>query len=95
MTQTNKLLLRTRSKIFRRIRIVSLLAMILVTTEALPDGPTPPPPPSNNHGNANDDLGGGAPIGGGTTTLIILSLLYGGRKIYKIHKEEKLNESKI
>jgi len=46
------------------------------------DGDTPGDP-----GNPGNPVGGGAPIGGGTLILVALGAAYGGKKVYKIFKE--------
>jgi hypothetical protein len=50
----------------------------------------PPPPPGESSGGTNtttNKTGGGAPIGGGLFILLGLGAAYGGKKIYKLKKE--------
>ncbi len=45
---------------------------------------------TNGQEGGQESLGGGnAPIGGGTLILIGLGVAYGGRKVYKISKENQ------
>jgi hypothetical protein len=46
-------------------------------------GDTPTDPGDNN----GPPVGGGAPIGGGTLILVALGAAYGGKKVYKIVKD--------
>jgi len=48
-------------------------------------GPSDPAGDPEQGGGA---LGGGAPIGGGAGILLALGVAYGGRKAYKLYKEE-------
>ena len=48
----------------------------------------PPPPPGSGHGQSGNQTGGNAPVGGGLFILLGLGAAYGGKKIYKILKEE-------
>lgn len=40
-------------------------------------------------GGTGDPLGGGAPIGSGAAILIGLGAAYGGRKVYKLYKDNQ------
>jgi len=72
-----------------------LLLNTIVNQEMKGQTPPPPPPPPNSGANNGHNLGGnqgapGAPIGGGLEILIGLTLLYAGKKIYRIkHTGEK------
>ncbi len=48
----------------------------------------PPPPTGAGHGASGDQQGGNAPIGGGLFILLGLGAAYGGRKLYKVNKED-------
>ena len=49
----------------------------------------PPDPGSDPEPGGNTPLGGGAPIGGGTLILIGLGAIYGGKKVYKLYKDNQ------
>lgn len=66
---------------------ISILAILLGTS--IPQVWSQPPPPANHSETNNQVPGGGAPIGNGTLLLLGMAALYGGRKIYKIQKEEE------
>ncbi len=49
----------------------------------------PPPPPSGaGHGASGNQTGGNAPIGSGLVILLGLGAAYGGKKLYRFHKED-------
>ncbi len=48
---------------------------------------TEPTDPGSDPEGSNPEMGGGAPIGGGTLILIALGAAYGGKKVYKVVKE--------
>ncbi len=48
---------------------------------------TNPPDPSGDPEGNDPEMGGGAPIGGGTLILLALGAAYGGKKVYKVIKE--------
>jgi hypothetical protein len=49
----------------------------------------PPPNAGNNPNGSNTPVGGGAAIGSGLSILLLAGAAYGGRKFYRIEKEEK------
>ena len=76
-------------------KVISILTVFVFTLFfSISSIAQPPPPPGNGGGpNANDhEIGGNAPIGGGLFILIGLGAAYGGRKVYRLVQEEKLEE---
>ena len=64
-----------------------LIACIFLTLPLLSLAQNPPHP--NNGGSptgGNTPVGGGAPIDGGLSLLIALGAAYGGKKIYKLKR---------
>ncbi len=50
------------------------------------DTGTPGDPPGEPTGGT--PIGGGAPVGSGSLILLGLAVVYGGRKLYQVNKEE-------
>ncbi len=51
---------------------------------------SPPEDPGTDPANTGSTpLGGSAPIGGGTLILIGLGAVYGGKKVYKLYKDNQ------
>jgi hypothetical protein len=73
-------------KSFALIFIFTLLSFPLYTQDG-----SPPPPPSQGQ-NGNQPPGGGAPIGGGLCILLLAGAAYGGRKLFQIKNNEKLQQ---
>lgn len=48
----------------------------------------PPPPPSGHGSGGNQPAGGGAPIGGGIGILLALGAAYGGKKVFRLMKND-------
>ena len=63
------------------------ITFILFAATGFSQGP-PPPPSGAGHGATGNQTGGNAPIGGGLFILMGLGAAYGGRKLYKVNKEE-------
>jgi len=63
------------------------VTFILFAATGFSQGP-PPPPSGAGHGASGNQTGGNAPIGGGLFILMGLGAAYGGRKLYKVNKEE-------
>jgi hypothetical protein len=63
------------------------VTFILFAATGFSQGP-PPPPSGAGHGATGNQTGGNAPIGGGLFILMGLGAAYGGRKLYKVNKEE-------
>jgi hypothetical protein len=71
------------------IKLTAALLTFTLLTISLPA--QTPPPPNNGNGNpggGNTPVGGGAPVGTGLAILAALGLGYGGRKIYKVKKQD-------
>ncbi len=70
-------------------KVLLTLAIVLGSTILFAQ-PTPPAGGSYNHGQGgNQQPGGGAPIDGGFSILLALGVIFGGKKLYQIHKKEK------
>ncbi len=69
--------------------ILKTIAILLFVSTVYTVSAQPPPPPSgdNTSGPGGNNLGGNAPIGGGLFILLGLGAVYGGRKLYQLHKE--------
>ena len=65
-----------------------LLSVTFILFAATGFSQGPPPPPGAGHGASGNQTGGNAPIGGGLFILMGLGAAYGGRKLYKVNKEE-------
>ncbi len=61
-----------------------MLSFVLTAVETEPGDPGGDPDPGGE-----DPLGGGAPIGSGTLLLIGLGAAYGGKKVYKLYKDNQ------
>ena len=75
-----------------KVLIIVMFVSMAYTAEAQGPGGYPPPPPGGNTGNTNNQgnsIGGNAPVGGGLFILLGLGAAYGGRKVYKLAKEEE------
>ena len=77
-------------KMKKYISLITILFVILLFLSAnhlMAQGGPPPPPPEDDTGQI--PIGGSAPISGGTLILIGLAAAYGGKKVYRIFKEEE------
>lgn len=68
-----------------KIKQIIVLTLITFSTILIAQ---PDPPGGGHGGDSNEGAGGGAPIGSGVVTLIVLSLVWGGRKVYFLHKQD-------
>lgn len=70
-------------------RILFLVAILIFVTLSEIAMSQPPPPPSGGHGNNNNQSpGNGAPIGDGRFILSILAVIYAGKKVNDLRKDE-------
>ena len=69
------------------ILVVSLFFAISVNAQVM--GPSNPP---GGPQPGDQPIGGGAPIGGGLFILLGMGAAYGGRKLYKLHKDDDDNK---
>ncbi len=67
------------------ITTVLIISLFLLMPAAHADGPGNPP---IGPGVGDEPIGGGAPIGGGSLILLGMAVAYGGRKLYKLNKED-------
>ncbi|MEI6883536.1 MAG: hypothetical protein WCO02_03555 [Bacteroidota bacterium] len=68
---------------------LSLIAVLLcLSVPVLADGP--PPPPSDPGSGGGGPVG--APIDGGLGILLVMGVVYGGKKLYKARKKDKMDE---
>ncbi len=68
-------------------RFTLITVLTLFASVGFSQGP-PPPPSGAGHGASGNQTGGNAPIGGGLFILMGLGAAYGGRKLYKVNREE-------
>ena len=66
-----------------------VLSFVLTAQTESPADPGGDPETGDPGGGDALGGGGGAPIGGGTLILIGLGAAYGGRKVYKVYKENQ------
>lgn len=67
---------------------LSLIAVLLsLSIAVMADGPPPPPP---NPSGGGDPVG--APIDGGLGILLAMGAAYGGKRLYKARKKDKVDE---
>ena len=74
----------------RLIKLLAATFFIFLSAGVFAD--TTPPPPnggSNPNSNGNVPVGGGTPIGGGLGILLVLGAAYGGKKIFKMTREQE------
>lgn len=73
-------------------KIVLVLMLSGLTIGVFAQGP-PPPPGEDGGGNPADSgnqLGGAAHVGGGVLILLTLAVAYGGRRLYELRKDQKV-----
>ena len=74
--------MKTINKTFR-------LAILILFLSPLAQVMAQPGPPPGGAGGSDEPIGGNAPIGSGLIILTALGLVYGGKKLYDLHKEAK------
>lgn len=80
-------------KTIKKFSPITLLIIILLTSNpAHSQGGGPPPPPDNHGVTGNTDAGGGAPIDGGIGILLTLGVAYGGNKLNRMRRGEKISK---
>ncbi len=80
--------------IYKLLRTVILLSLIIFSVNSFSqDGPPPPPPGGSSGGGGgtggSDGLRNGAPIGSGLIILLGLGSAYGGYKGYRFYRKKK------
>lgn len=70
----------------------SILAVLIVASVQPIYADNPPPPPGGGTGHGGTPIGGGAPISGGIGILLALGIAYGGRKVYQMKLNEKVDD---
>ncbi len=73
----------------RLIKLLAATFFIFLSVGLLADNPPPPNGGSNPNSNGNVPVGGGTPIGGGLGILLVLGAAYGGKKIFKMTREQE------
>ncbi len=74
----------------KNILAIGLTSFFFVLSVVLTAQTIPPPDPGGDPEPGGDTpLGGSAPIGGGTLILIGLGAAYGGKKVYKLFKDNQ------
>jgi hypothetical protein len=68
------------------ITILTVLLFALITSVNV--YANDPPDPFSEPSTGDQPVGGGAPIGSGLFVLLGMAAVYGGRKIYKLKKED-------
>jgi hypothetical protein len=71
------------------INLVAATFLVFLTTGLFADNPPPPNGGSNPNSNGNVPVGGGTPIGSGLGILLVLGAVYGGKKIFKMDRQEE------
>ena len=79
-----------RNKLQLLKSIIALTLFISINTFSVAQ--PPPPPPNLGHGSGgNNPPGAGAPIGEGFYLLLGLAGMYGGKKVYDLRSQLKVN----
>jgi hypothetical protein len=68
-------------------KVILVLGFLLLSINAISQGPPPPPPPDPSGSGSNGPVGGNAPIGEGMGILLFLAAAYKGLKYSKLTKD--------
>jgi len=70
------------------IKLTGIMVMVLLSFGLFAQNP---PHPNGGSGptGGNTPVGGGAPIDGGLTIMMLLGAAYGGKKLYRLVKNEE------
>lgn len=74
-----------RRKIYNLLSICIFQAFSIVAIGQM----TAPSDPGGEPVGSDPPLGGGAPVGGGTIIMLVMAATYGGKKVYKLRKNDK------